>query len=166
MIDETNEQVTEQTPTPEQVLVEMRENMVPKEEAAKWQNKYNDLFRSVANGSFSGEYKPVKKSEAELKADYEANLKALADTSKHMGPLEQFERLLELDDYLTSHGQRSCFAPSEGTITQDIADSCQNVRSLLESTIAQADGSDEVAVAYIGNHLIDPAGASIRSRLR
>lgn len=164
MIDEAMN--TEQVPTPEQVLVEMKENLVPKEEAAKWQNKYNELFRSVANGTFSGEDKPVKKSEAELKADYEENLKALADTSKHMGPLEQFERLLKLDDYLTSHGQRSCFAPSEGTITADIANSYQNVRDLLESTIAQADGSDEVAVAYIGNHLTDPAGAAIRSRLR
>lgn len=164
MTDETMN--TEQVPTPEQVLVEMRENMVPREEAAKWQNKYNELFRSVANGTFSGEDKPAKKSEAELKADYEDNLRVLADTSKSVRPLEQFERLLAIDDYLTSHGERSCFAPSDGTITQEIAESCENTHELLESVIAQADGSDEVALAYLGNHLTEPAGMGAIRRAR
>ena len=41
----TNEQV----PTPEQVLVEMRETMVPREEADQWQQKYNELCRNCYN---------------------------------------------------------------------------------------------------------------------
>lgn len=164
MSDETMN--TEQVPTPEQVLVEMRENMVPREEAAKWQNKYNELFRSVANGTFSGEDKPAKKSEAELKADYENNVRVLADTSKSVRPLEQFERLLAVDDYLTSRGERSCFAPSEGEITPEIQRSCETTHALLESVIAQADGSDEVALAYLGNHLTEPAGMAALMRAR
>ena len=163
-----NEQMTNEVevPTPEQVLVEMRDKMVPRDEAAKWQNKYNELFRSVANGTFSGEDKPAKKTEAELKADYEANIKVLGDTSKSIRPLEQFERLLQIDDYLTSHGERSCFAPSDGTITTDIADSCEKTHELLESVIAQADGCDEVALAYLGNHLVEPAGLAALRRAR
>lgn len=157
---------TEQVPTPEQVLVEMRENMVPREEAAKWQQKYNELFRSVANGTFSGEDKTPVKTEAELKADYEDNLKAIADTTKSMRPLEMFKRAVAIDDYRISHGERSCFAPSNGEITPEIERSCENTRLLLESVIAQADGSDEVALAYLGNHLTEPAGMAALRRAR
>ena len=67
-----NEEVV--TPSPEEVLVQMKENMVPKEEAQKWQQKYNELFRSVANGTFSGEDKVPEKTEEEKKADFEGNI--------------------------------------------------------------------------------------------
>ena len=162
MNDETN--VNEQVPTPEQVLVEMRENMVPKEEAQKWQTKYNELFRSVANGSFSGEDKPQEKSEEEKKADFEATVKRLGNASNKATPLELFQAMLDVDDYLTSHGQRSGFAPSEGEITPEIENSCEKTRELLESVIEQSEGSNEVALAYLGNHLTDPVGLLKRSR--
>ena len=155
----------EQVPTPEQVLVEMRETMVPREEADKWQKKYNELFRSVANGTFSGEDK-VEKTEDELKAEFDSNIKRLTDTSKSLKPLEMFQEMLDVDDYLTSHGERSCFAPSTGDITPEIAASCTKMHDLLESVIAQADGSDEVALAYLGNHLSDPVGMSVPRRTR
>ena len=155
----------EQVPTPEQVLVEMRETMVPREEADKWQKKYNELFRSVANGTFSGEDK-VEKTEDELKAEFDSNIKRLTDTSKSLKPLEMFQKMLDVDDYLTSHGERSCFAPSTGDITPEIAASCTKMHDLLESVIAQADGSDEVALAYLGNHLSDPVGMSVPRRTR
>lgn len=154
-----------QVPTPEQVLVEMRETMVPREEADKWQTKYNELFRSVANGTFSGEDK-VEKTEDELKAEFDSNIKRLTDTSKSLKPLEMFQKMLDVDDYLTSHGERSCFAPSTGDITPEIDASCTKMHDLLESVIAQADGSDEVALAYLGNHLSDPVGMSVPRRTR
>lgn len=154
-----------QVPTPEQVLVEMRETMVPREEADKWQQKYNELFRSVANGTFSGEDK-VEKTEDELKAEFDTNIKRLTDTSKSLKPLEMFQKMLDVDDYLTSHGERSCFAPSTGDITPEIDASCTKMHDLLESVIAQADGSDEVALAYLGNHLSDPVGMSVPRRTR
>lgn len=152
-----------QVPTPEQVLVEMRETMVPREEADKWQSKYNELFRSVANGTFSGEDK-VEKTEDELKAEFDSNVKRLTDTSKSLRPLDMFQLMLDVDDYLTSHGERSCFAPSTGDITPEIDASCTKMRDLLESVIAQADGSDEIALAYLGNHLSDPIGMSRNTR--
>lgn len=159
-----NDEVT--TPSPEEVLVQMKENLVPKEEANKWQQKYNDLFRSVANGTFSGEDKPAPKTEAELKADYEANLKALADTSKSMRPLEMFQRMLDVDDYCINHGERSAFAPSTGEYSQDIMNSCDKIHSLLESVIAQSDDCDDIALAYLGNHLNDPQGINALRRAR
>ena len=152
-----------QVPTPEQVLVEMRETMVPREEADKWQQKYNELFRSVANGTFSGEDK-VEKTEDELKAEFDSNIKRLTDTSKSLRPLDMFQLMLDVDDYLTSHGERSCFAPSTGDITPEIDASCTKMHDLLESVIAQADGSDEIALAYLGNHLTDPVGMSRNTR--
>ena len=157
-----NEEVV--TPSPEEVLVQMKENMVPKEEAQKWQQKYNELFRSVANGTFSGEDKVTEKTEEELKAEFDSNIKTLTDTSKSIRPLDMFQKMLEVDDYLTSHGERSCFAPSTGDITPEIDASCTKMHSLLESVIAQADGSDEIALAYLGNHLSDPIGMSRNTR--
>ena len=157
-----NEEVV--TPSPEEVLVQMKENMVPKEEAQKWQSKYNELFRSVANGTFSGEDKVPEKTEEELKAEFDSNIKTLTDTSKSIRPLDMFQKMLEVDDYLTSHGERSCFAPSTGDITPEIDTSCKKMHSLLESVIAQADGSDEIALAYLGNHLSDPIGMSRNTR--
>ena len=157
-----NEEVV--TPSPEEVLVQMKENMVPKEEAQKWQSKYNELFRSVANGTFSGEDKVPEKTEEEKKAEFDSNIKILTDTSKSIRPLDMFQKMLEVDDYLTSHGERSCFAPSTGDITPEIDASCTKMHSLLESVIAQADGSDEIALAYLGNHLSDPVGMSRNTR--
>ena len=53
------EQEEQESMSPEEVLVKMKETMVPKEEANKWQKKYNDLFQRVANGTFSGEDKVI-----------------------------------------------------------------------------------------------------------
>lgn len=155
-----NEEVV--TPSPEEVLVQMKENMVPKEEAQKWQQKYNELFRSVANGTFSGEDKVPEKTEEELKADFEGNIKRLGDSTNKMSPLDMFQTMLDIDDYLTSHGQRSGFAPSEGEITQEIETSCEKTRELLRSVIERSEGSNEVALAYLGNHLTDPSGITKR----
>ena len=163
MENETNVNEEVVTPSPEEVLVQMKENMVPKEEAQKWQQKYNELFRSVANGTFSGEDK-VERTEDDLKAEFDSNIKILTDTSKSIKPLEMFQKMLDVDDYLTSHGERSCFAPSTGDITPEIDASCTKMHSLLESVIAQADGSDEIALAYLGNHLSDPVGMSRNTR--
>lgn len=155
-----NEEVV--TPSPEEVLVQMKENMVPKEEAQKWQQKYNELFRSVANGTFSGEDKVSEKTEEELKADFEGKIKRLGDSTNKISPLDMFQTMLDIDDYLTSHGQRSGFAPSEGEITPEIETSCEKTRDLLRTVIERSEGSNEVALAYLGNHLTDPSGITKR----
>ena len=155
-----NEEVV--TPSPEEILVQMKENMVPKEEAQKWQQKYNELFRSVANGTFSGEDKVPEKTEEEKKADFEGKIKRLGDSTNKMSPLDMFQTMLDIDDYLTSHGQRSGFAPSEGEITPEIETSCEKTRDLLRTVIERSEGSNEVALAYLGNHLTDPSGITKR----
>lgn len=155
-----NEEVV--TPSPEEVLVQIKENMVPKEEAQKWQQKYNELFRSVANGTFSGEDKVPERTEEEKKADFEGKIKRLGDSTNKMSPLDMFQTMLDIDDYLTSHGQRSGFAPSEGEITPEIETSCEKTRDLLRTVIERSEGSNEVALAYLGNHLTDPSGITKR----
>lgn len=154
------------TKTPEQILAEMREKMVPKEQAEKWENKYNDLFRKIADGTFSGEDMPPKLTEEGKYKAYTENLLALSDTSKSMPPLEMFRRMVEIDDYRTSHGERSGFAPSDGEYTEDIQRSCEKTRALLESVISQSEGDNGVAIAYLNAHLTDPAGMAALSRAR
>ena len=126
-----NEEVV--TPSPEEVLVHMKENLVPKEEAQKWQQKYNDLFRSVANGTFSGEDKKAP-SETELKEAFLNNVKGLSDYSTSMLDKENIEKLLEFDSYLTAHGRRSAFASSDSL---EDGRKAEQLRSFLSTAAAQ-----------------------------
>lgn len=154
-----NEEVV--TPSPEEVLVQMKENMVPKEEAVKWQQKYNELFRNVANGTFINEDKPL--SEEDKRKAFEANVKEMTGESS-VKPLDFFKNLVDFDDYLIEHGERSCFAPSSGTIDAAIENSCQQVHDLLNTVIDESQGNNEIALAVLGNYLNDPSWVSIKSR--
>ena len=80
----------EQEKTPEQVLLEMRETMVPREEAEKWQSKYNELFRNVANGTFTKEDKPL--SEEDKRKAFEANVREMTGESS-VKPLDFFKNI-------------------------------------------------------------------------
>lgn len=126
-----NEEVV--TPSPEEVLVQMKENMVPKEEAQKWQQKYNELFRSVANGTFSGEDTKAP-TETELKEAFLNNVKGLSDYTTSMLDKENIEKLLEFDSYLTAHGRRSAFASSDSL---EDARRAEKLRSFLSTASAQ-----------------------------
>ena len=111
--------VEEESMSPEEVLVKMKETMVPKEEANKWQKKYNDLFQRVANGSFSGEDKSDEPTEEQLKEAFVDNVKVLSNTNGFLEDRDQVKRLLEFDDYLTSHGRNSCFLPRKSDLSSD-----------------------------------------------
>ena len=154
-----NEEVV--TPSPEEVLVQMKENMVPKEEAVKWQQKYNELFRNVANGTFINEDKP--RSEEDKRKALEANVKEMTGESS-VKPLDFFKNLVDFDDYLIEHGERSYFAPSSGTIDAAIENSCNQVHDLLTTVIDESQGNNEIALAVLGNYLNDPSWVSIKSR--
>ena len=154
-----NEEVV--TPSPEEVLVQMKESMVPKEEAQKWQQKYNELFRNVANGTFINEDKPL--SEEDKRKAFEANVKEMTGESS-VKPLDFFKNLVDFDDYLLEHGERSCFAPSSGTIDAAIENSCNQVHDLLTTVIDESQGNNEIALAVLGNYLNDPSWVSIKSR--
>ena len=147
--------------SPEEVLKQMRENMVPREEAQEWENKYNKLFQSVANGTFQKEEEPL--SEEDKRKALEENVKTMTGEAS-VKPLDFFQNLVDFDDYLLEHGERSCFAPSSGTIDAAIENSCEQVHDLLTTVIEESHGNNEIALAVLGNYLNDPSWASMKSR--
>ena len=152
-----NEEVV--TPSPEEVLVQMKENMVPKEEAQKWQQKYNELFRSVANGTFSGEDKSDEPTEEQLKASYVDNVKVLSNTDGFLEDRDQVKRLLEFDDYLTSHGRNSCFLPRKSNLSSDDLNRASRLRQFLETAVSME--SDAQMASWTADHLEDDSVPSV-----
>ena len=137
----------------------MRENMVSKKLYDDLQNEYNRIIQELANGKIPDNNKPTEK---EQKEQFENNIKTVLDMSKSLRPLKLFKNLIEVDDYLQSKGERTIFAPSTGDIDDATMKSCERMKDLLQSAIDQSDGSDEVALAYIGNHLVDQVGITRR----
>ena len=152
-----NEEVV--TPSPEEVLVQMKENMVPKEEAQKWQQKYNELFRSVANGTFSGEDKSDEPTEEQLKASFVDNVKVLSNTDGFLEDRDQVKRLLEFDDYLTSHGRNSCFLPRKSNLSSDDLNRAARLRQFLETAVSME--SDAQMASWTADHLEDDSVPSV-----
>lgn len=152
-----NEEVV--TPSPEEVLVQMKENMVPKEEAQKWQQKYNELFRSVANGTFSGEDKSDEPTEEQLKAAFVDNVKVLSNTNGFLEDRDQVKRLLGFDDYLTSHGRNSCFLPCKSNISSDDINRATRLRQFLETAVSME--SDAQMASWTADHLEDDSVPSV-----
>ena len=152
-----NEEVV--TPSPEEVLVQMKENMVPKEEAQKWQQKYNELFRSVANGTFSGEDKSDEPTEEQLKASFVDNVKVLSNTDGFLEDRDQVKRLLEFDDYLTSHGRNSCFLPRKSNLSSDDLNRASRLRQFLETAVSME--SDAQMASWTADHLEDDSVPSV-----
>ena len=152
-----NEEVV--TPSPEEVLVQMKENMVPKEEAQKWQQKYNELFRSVANGTFSGEDKSDEPTEEQLKSAFVDNVKVLSNTDGFLEDRDQVKRLLEFDDYLTSHGRNSCFLPRKSNLSSDDINRATRLRQFLETAVSME--SDAQMASWTADHLEDDSVPSV-----
>ena len=152
-----NEEVV--TPSPEEILVQMKENMVPKEEAQKWQQKYNELFRSVANGTFSGEDKSDEQTEEQLKSAFVDNVKVLSNTDGFLEDRDQVKRLLEFDDYLTSHGRNSCFLPRKSNISSDDVNRATRLRQFLETAVSME--SDAQMASWTADHLEDDSIPSV-----
>lgn len=150
---EENPEMIDITMTPEEVLVEMADKMVPKAQLEEAQQKYNDLFRRVANGMLIEQEAPAK-TKAEKRTDFEAAVKDIGERKVHK-PLEHMRRLLEIDDYLRENGERSCFEPSLGDLDEETEASAQRVHDLLQDVVDRSEGSDEVAMALLGNSLRD-----------
>lgn len=149
------------TPSPEEILLSMKENMVPRAEAEQWQDKYNKLFQSVANGQFSGAAKSDEPTEEQLKAAFVDNVKVLSNTDGFLEDREQVKRLLEFDDYLTSHGRNSCFLPHKSDLSSDDINRAARLRQFLETAVSME--SDAQMASWTADHLEDasvPAGGS------
>ena len=157
MVENENNVQTENVvavPSPEEVLVKMKENYVPKEEAEQYKQKYYELFQSVANGSFTGEDKESTISEEDARTNFENNLK-LAASNDSVRPLSLFKAAVEADDYLVSHGKRSVFAASEGDLSDSDTQSCERMNALLKDVIEKSENDDNAALAYLGTKLVD-----------
>lgn len=139
-------------PSPEEVLVKMKENYVPKEEAEQYKQKYYELFQSVANGTFTGEEKESTITEEQSNIDYQKNLLNIATAN---GPLATFQAMVNADDYLTSHGKRSLFAASDGDLSDSDVRTCERTNALLKDVIEKSEGDVNVALAYLGTKLND-----------
>ena len=147
------------TPSPEEILLSMKENMVPREEAQQWQDKYNKLFQSVANGQFSGAAKSDEPTEEQLKAAFVDNVKVLSNTDGFLEDREQVKRLLEFDDYLTSHGRNSCFLPRKSNLTSDDLNRAARLRQFLETAVSME--SDAQMASWTADHLEDDSVPSV-----
>lgn len=137
--------------TPEEVLVTMQQNTVPKSEYEEMRDKYYKLFQSVANGGTLGEEKKVETEEDKAKR-FNESVKAIATKEKH-GTVAQFNNLIEMHDYLTSHGKRSCFAPSKGEVTDADEDAYQNLRDLMEESVNASNGDDTACSTYFASRI-------------
>ena len=150
-----DEERKDQELTEEQkLLLEMANNTVTKADYEALQNKYNNLFKEVASGQYHYEEEEPEKSEADKRKDFEQAVLDIRERKIH-NPLEHMERLIKIDDYQREHGQRSIFAPSTGDLDEDTNRSVDRCRDLIETVIARADGSPEVASALLGNMLRD-----------
>lgn len=163
----TNESTTAPTsavtPSPEEVLLSMKENMVPRAEAQAWQDKYNKLFQSVANGQFSGAAKSDEPTEEQQKAAFVDNVKVLSNTDGFLEDREQVKRLLEFDDYLVAHGRNSCFLPHKSDISSDDLNRANRLRQFLETAVSME--SDAQMASWTADHLEDatnPAASGSR----
>ena len=144
----------QQEQTPEEVLAEMKKTMVPREELEKVTQKYNQLFKSVANGVQNFGEEPQEKSEKEKLEEFKMAIEEL-DGHKVRKPIEHAERLLAIDKYRQEHGERSIFEPTMGERTEDVIASAEKTREVLQNAIDNSNGSDAVFMAVLQNSLRD-----------
>lgn len=140
--------------SPEEILAEMKANMVPKEKLEEAESKYRKLFKEVANGvQHFGEEEPVK-TEKEKYEDFKEGIVMLND-HKMSKPVQHFAKLLEIDDYQREHGKRSIFEPSIGDRTEDVISSADKAREVIQYALDNCNGSDEIFTAQLQNSLRD-----------
>lgn len=146
--------------SPEEILAEIKANMVPKEKFNQLENKleeteskYRKLFKEVANGvqTFDG---GEPKTEKEKYEDFKEGIVMLND-HKMVKPVQHFKTLLAIDDYQRENGKRSIFEPSIGDRTEDVINSANKARDTIQYALDNCNGSDELFTAQIQNSLRD-----------
>lgn len=144
------ETVTSETMTPEEVLVEMQKNTVPKSDYEEMRDKYYKLFKATANGLTLGE-EPVE-SEADKEARVMQDVKDLYGKKKS-GAVNHLKTLVELHDFMTEKGQRSPFAPSKGDASPATDEQCDALRNLMAEAIEASNGDDTACSTYFATRL-------------
>ena len=154
MAEEKRENENQEERTPEEILAEMREKMVPKEEAEGWKAKYNKLFADVASGSYSSQHEENEETPEEAKKRVSGLVESLAGRELHSAT-ESVSALLEIDTYYREAGKPSIFEPSVGQ-NEETRASADRVRDVLQDALDRSNGSDEVLCATLGSRLSDP----------
>lgn len=147
----SEEMKTAQTMTPEEVLVEMQKNTVPKSEYEEMREKYYKLFKATATGLVLDDEKKEETEEEKAKR-FNDSVKAIA-TKEKKGTVAQFENMIEMHDYLTSHGKRSCFAPSRGDVNETTEEQCNALRDLMKEAVEASNGDDTACSTYFASRL-------------
>lgn len=150
MADEMTTQ--EETMTPEEVLVQMQKNTVPRTEYEEMRDKYYKLFQKTANGLMLEDDTPKTETEEDKAKRFNESVKAIATKQKH-GTVAQFNNLIEMHDYLTSHGKRSCFEPSKGEVNDYTESQAQALRDLMVESVEASNGDDTACSTYFASRL-------------
>lgn len=156
MADETITNETQETLNPEEALAKLMRESVPKEKYDALQKQYNEFFSSVCDGSFSDANAQREPSEDDKEQEF---YKAVMNIYKHdhfLGSPEFMEDAIIIDDYLTSHGQRSAFANSEGEITPEADVNNQNLTELFKACLEASDGDPTLCSAFFAKHIDTP----------
>lgn len=138
------EKDTQEIETPEDILKDLKENSVPKEKYDELSQKYNKLFKDVAERTFTSEKQEPEKSEEEQRKEYERNIKLIGGQNNQVSDIEHARALLAIRDYRLAHGLGELFPDEPETMTE-----------ILKESIETADGNNEIFLASIGQYLKD-----------
>lgn len=154
---DNNENIEQQEQlSPAEAAIQMMENMVPREKFDEVNRQYAQLIQNLSKGKMPDIEQKQEVDQEAMDKRFKELVTKMADTDHSMGPVEAFKNMLEVDKYMRDCGQRSIFAPSSGELDSAAELSCDRVRDLIQASVDNSDGSDAVAVAYLGNHLVDP----------
>lgn len=144
---QTQNQTENEPLNPEEALAKLMRESVPKEEYDKLKKQYNDFFSKVASGRFTEEEQGEREpSEDEKQQEFYRAVDTIY-RRKFRGPVEFMKNARIVDEYLTSHGQRSAFAPSRGDITTDIENQCEAFNNYLKECLDNCGDDDSICSA-------------------
>lgn len=142
---------TEETRTPLEIIRDLREHTVSRQQYDDLDRQYNELLEAYANGERSDgseEPTPEQRSLADIR-------RALNDPE--LSNLDYCRTALELRDRLISEGRPDPFLPVGARIAATPEDElqAQRVADALAYCIEEADGEDKVFTAKLQTIMID-----------
>lgn len=115
--------------------------------------KYAQLLRAYSRGERATADEPKEKTAAELKSEYESNIKMVAENQ--IDDLEQAKRVLAIRQYRLDSGEPDIFLPDEGTPSPEDIESAQKIADILEYAIDRSDGNTKIFSSTLESRLTD-----------
>lgn len=155
MSDEIKEQTEEVVDDSVEIIKQLKQNTVSKEDYNKLQARNNELMKALAEGTYDPETKKAHEpTQEELDKMYTDNINALGK-HKYRSNLEAAKRLLQLNDDSIRRGDGMIGLPTKGTPTQEDIEGVEKTWELMRYAVEEANGSESVYNAVIGDHLRD-----------